>query len=620
SSEQILSTTLFRAYRAIGGDSTDLTRREFSAHLMSYLMLRAVATLSPATNPNSPAGFLDALLTADAGDWTTRGLSGGAYAKVLEWSFEMQDLNDGDPPLVDVYIDDGRSGEYEYLADHRATTTIWNRHQPDGGGTHQEPVMGTNYAYVRIRNRGSSQANHVNVRGFHCKPLAGHIWPTDFNAMETTEIGAPSIQPNNAEEVTVGPFEWVPNPNQDGDDSMMMVVSAEGDDDHADKYHAGRTIEDWRLVPNDNNIAIRTVQLRPRLVTVLPDNGAFMNICVGEAKDMILTLSNSGFGMLSITNIVSNSGEFIAPGVGSYPIVIDSGDSIDIPIRFQPTSFGNKTALIRVFSNDPDGIRVLNVSGKAEPPRLVSVIANNGDFGKTCVGDFSDRMLTLSNSGRCPLTIQSIESSSTDFVLPSVLSLPIMIGAGDSVQIPIRFQPSDFGVKAGILKLKSDDPQGTKTIRVSGTAPSGRLSISGSTCIGGVKACCVGERILTLANVGHCPLNVANVGLARQSKYWKLVNNPFPATLQPGASLDLLIRYKAEEKCPRAQGLVIKSDDPESRKLTLDLLAYTVWEKTSGKACGDCGCDECCCDRGCTPQSIDACCFGEDCTEEGDDC
>ncbi|MCG8122910.1 MAG: hypothetical protein JAY83_02915, partial [Candidatus Thiodiazotropha endolucinida] len=196
SSEQILSTTLFRAYRAIGGDSTDLTRREFSAHLMSYLMLRAVATLSPATNPNSPAGFLDALLTADAGDWTTRGLSGGAYAKVLEWSFEMQDLNDGDPPLVDVYIDDGRSGEYEYLADHRATTTIWNRHQPDGGGTHQEPVMGTNYAYVRIRNRGSSQANHVNVRGFHCKPLAGHIWPIDFNAMQTAEIGAPAIQPN----------------------------------------------------------------------------------------------------------------------------------------------------------------------------------------------------------------------------------------------------------------------------------------------------------------------------------------------------------------------------------------------------------------------------------------
>jgi HYDIN/CFA65/VesB family protein len=615
-SEQILSTTMFRVYRGIGGDSTDLTRREFSAHMMSYLMLRAVGTLSPATNPNSPAGFLDALLTADVGNWTTRGLSGGAYAKVFEWSFEKQNLNDGDPPIVDVYIDDGRGGEYEYLADHRATTNIWNRHEPDSSGTHQDPVIGTNYAYVRVKNRGSSTANQVNVRGFHCKPLAGHVWPTDFKNMDTAEIGAPSIQPNGGDEIVVGPFEWVPNPNEDGDDSMMMMVSAEGDPDHADKYHAGRTIEDWRLVPNDNNIAIRTVQLRPRLVTVLPDAGAFMNVCVGTSKDMILTLSNSGFGMLSITNIVSNSGEFVAPGVNSYPIVIASGDSIDIPIRFQPTSFGNKTALITVSSNDPGRARVLRVSGEAAAPRLVSVIADNGDFGKICVGDFTDRMLTISNSACCPLTIQSIASSSAEFVLPSVLTFPIVIGAGDSLQIPIRFQPSGFGNKAGTIIITSDDPQGPKTIRVTGTAPPGRLSITGSTCIGGVKACCVGERTLTLANVGHCPLHVAHVGLVRQSKYWKLVNNPFPATLQPGASLDILIRYKAEEKCPRAQGLVIKTDDPENAEKALDLLAYTVWEKAPSKNCGECGCSECCCNQGCTPQSIDACCFDEDCTGE----
>jgi Abnormal spindle-like microcephaly-assoc'd, ASPM-SPD-2-Hydin len=620
SSEQILSTTLFRVYRGIGGDSTDLTRREFSAHLMAYLMLRAVGTLSPASNPNSPAGFLDALLTADAGNWTTRGLSGGAYAKVFEWSFEKQNLNNGNPPIVDVYIDDGRGGEYEYLVEHRVTTTIWNRHEPDAGGAHQDPVIGTNYAYVRVKNRGSSAANQVNVRGFHCKPLAGHVWPTDFKSMDTAEIGAPSIQPNNAEEIVVGPFEWVPNPNEDGDDSMMMVVSAEGDPDHADKYHAGRTIEDWRLVPNDNNIAIRTVQLRPRLVTVLPDASAFGNVCVGTSKDMILTLSNSGFGMLSITNIVSSSGQFVAPDVNAYPIVIASGDSIDIPIRFQPTSFGNKTALITVSSNDPGGARMLRVSGEAAPPRLVSAIADNGDFGKTCVGDFTDRMLTLSNSAHCPLTIQSIASSSAEFILPSVQSFPIVIGAGDNLQIPIRFQPSGFGNKAGTVTITSDDPEGPKTIRVTGTAPSGRLSITGSTCIGGVKACCVGERTLTLANVGHCPLHVAHVGFVRQSKYWKLVNNPFPATLHLGASLDILIRYKAEEKCPRAQGLVIKSDDPECPEKTLDLLAYTVWEKAGSRDCAKCGCTECCCDRGCTPQSLDACCFDEDCTEEGDAC
>ena len=61
-----------RVYRSIGGDSTSLTRREFAARCMAYLMLRAVGTLTPMSNPNTPAQFLDALLTADAGNWTAR--------------------------------------------------------------------------------------------------------------------------------------------------------------------------------------------------------------------------------------------------------------------------------------------------------------------------------------------------------------------------------------------------------------------------------------------------------------------------------------------------------------------------------------------------------------------
>jgi hypothetical protein len=84
-SEQILSTTMFRAYRSIGGDSTSVGRREIAARCMAYLMLRAVGTLTPLSNPGSPAQFLAALLTADAANWTSEGWFGGAYGKVLTW-------------------------------------------------------------------------------------------------------------------------------------------------------------------------------------------------------------------------------------------------------------------------------------------------------------------------------------------------------------------------------------------------------------------------------------------------------------------------------------------------------------------------------------------------------
>ena len=43
----------------------------------------------------------------------------------------------------------------------------------------------------------------------------------------------------------------------------MMIVSAEGDPGNADKFNPAEEIEDWRLIPNDNNIGLRDVRLEP---------------------------------------------------------------------------------------------------------------------------------------------------------------------------------------------------------------------------------------------------------------------------------------------------------------------------------------------------------------------
>lgn len=622
SSEEILSTTLFRAYRSIGGDSTLFTRREFAARCVAYLMLRAVGTLTPISNPSSPALFLNALLVADTGDWTSEGIFGGAYGKVLIWSFEKQNLNNGAPPNVDVYIDDGRVGEYQFQAVHWENTSVWNRLMADGLEGHQEPTVGINYAYVKIKNRGTSVANEVVVKGFHCKPSAGLVWPDDLQPMATSELSAGTLQPNNTEEKIIGPFEWTPNENAVGHDNMLMIVSASGDPSNVNNFTAGEEIEDWRLVPNDNNIGLRNVRLEPRLVTVIADDGNFGEVCIGAFKDMVLSLSNSGYNILSVTNITSSdAAEFLVPSVLSYPITIEAGNAIEVPIRFQPDSLGPKAETITVFSNDSSGSKSVEVSGTVRAPRLVAIIANAGNFGNACIGSFVDEMVTLSNSGHCTLTITSITSPSAEFLVPNVLAYPIAIAAGGSLQVPIRFEPTSFGPKAGTITIISDDPAGAKTVAVSGNAPSGKLVVTGSTCIGGVKACCLGERAISICNVGDCKLNVISVAFKRKSKHWKLINNPFPTTLVPGSCLSVLIRYKATEKCPRCCELVITSDDPEIPVKTLDVMAYTIWSDCRSKNCDDChrGCCEKHYDESCSAQSIDACCDDEGRDHEEDD-
>lgn len=280
-SEEILATTLFRVYRSIGGDSPDLGRRRFASRMMLYLILRAVQNLTPASDPQYARDFCNELMATDLLNWTSEGVYGGAYNKVFRWSFEKQgEFQDplitnggpgdgtivaaGRPPAQDVYIDDGRAGEYQFQPVHWHTTTIWNRRNPDGMTTHEEPALGeTNYAYVKIKNRGTQNATDVIVRGFHTKPGAGLLWPDDFEAFATAQIAAGTVAGNNSEEKVVGPFEWTPNVNGYGHDCMLMIVSAAGDPSNVDNFVPGEVIPEWRLVPNDNNIAQRNVQPVP---------------------------------------------------------------------------------------------------------------------------------------------------------------------------------------------------------------------------------------------------------------------------------------------------------------------------------------------------------------------
>jgi len=355
-----------------------------------------------------------------------------------------------------------------------------------------------------------------------------------------------------------------------------------------------------------------------RVVTAIADNGNFGHVCLGSFADEELTIDNGGTGLLSITNIVSSSPDFETPSVLSYPIKLEVGDAIEIPIRFAPLSLGPKVATISVFSNDPASPHIIKVSGDAPTPRLSLVIADSGSFGKVCVGHIADEPLVLNNSGHCPVTVFGIVSSSAAFLVTQVLAYPLVVGPGDSIDLPIRFAPTSHGPAAGTITVTSSDPSSPHVVSVSGDAPAGRLVVTGSLCFGGVKACCRAERTLSICNMGECALDVTSVAFKRKNPHWKLINNPFPSTLPPGACLGVVIRYKATEKCPIACELVITSDDPTTPVKTLDVMAYTVWDdcccKKDCDQCGGKGCDRCSCKGNCgiCEGAADDCCSDED--------
>jgi hypothetical protein len=358
----------------------------------------------------------------------------------------------------------------------------------------------------------------------------------------------------------------------------------------------------------------------PVIVTAVPDSGSFKETCLDTFTEEHLTIGNSGFSTLLIWSITSSLADFEVPGVASYPIAVSPGASIDLVIRFKPTAAGFRAATLTIFSNDLFSPHTIRLSGTGVTPRLVLGIADSGNFGDVCLGAFKDEPLLVNNSGKCTLLITGVVASSSEFLPPSILSYPIAVAAGASVALPIRFQPTALGpTPAGAhLTVDSNDPGGPRTVPVSGNAPSGKLVVTGSTFFGEVPACCEEERTISVCNVGDCKLHVFSVAFKRKSRHWKLINDPFPATLHPGSCLAVVIRYKADEKFPRACELVIDSDDPTTPVKTLDVLAATVW---SHGCCCSC-CDDChkgkCDKRHCEPRCCKTC-HGDHDDHEDDD-
>jgi hypothetical protein len=277
-SEEILATCHFRIYRAIDGDHPDLGRRRFASRVATYLILRAIGQLTAGTNPsnwdtvtstNVPGRgaqlWCEELQEADLENWASEGLSGGAYNKVIRWAFEEQGSYGGNPPAVDVYIDDNRAGEYQFQQVHWANQSMWNRNAADGLPGHQNAISGqTNYMYVKVKNRGTSASGTVTVKGFHSLPGAGLTWPTDFTAMSPAAgLSIPSIAANSSAEVVLGPFEWEPNENVYGHDCVLMIAETAGDPSNVVHFTGGDSIQEWRLVPHDNNVGQRNVTIVP---------------------------------------------------------------------------------------------------------------------------------------------------------------------------------------------------------------------------------------------------------------------------------------------------------------------------------------------------------------------
>jgi hypothetical protein len=317
--EQILSSSLFRLYRCLGGDTKmvggpdqpDPYARESASHYSVYLIMRGIQVLPTSTIvlTNEPDQLVSALIDADRGtiQWDVHWSAtfppppyttipflfervGGCVHKVIRWAFEAQGLYavagtitnaPGLPPDVDIYIQDLRPasdatpyGDIAYGPGSYIPVSLdWD---PNQSGSSAPPlwqadpnaivVSGSNIS-VTVRNRGSQPAVNVQVSVWWCA-WSGSTNPPKWNDPGWTLCSPPAspgqtIMPGpGAPPTNFGPFTFLPPPPGT---RYLVLAQATCEDDRANtdpapalpcSYLPTRLID---LVANDNNLGLIVV-------------------------------------------------------------------------------------------------------------------------------------------------------------------------------------------------------------------------------------------------------------------------------------------------------------------------------------------------------------------------
>jgi hypothetical protein len=315
-------------------------------------------------------------------------------------------------------------------------------------------------------------------------------------------------------------------------------------------------------------VKVQIVPAAPAIAVNLQDDLLFGTVC-SSPQFLTLQVFNVGGVDLIVDSVARFSG---SPSFGvlpnpATPLTIGPGDQVDFTVFFDPVARGvAQNAVIRIVSNDPVHPHFdVATSGILGVGSLEVVLADNGSVGDVCVGRFSETILALNNNGPCKLSILSVTSSSIEFVAPKAISYPLILGAGVSIDIPIRFEPVSVGSKSAEITIASDDPASPKKITLTGNAPAPRLVtiVPDSGNFGDVCLQSAGDKSLTLANAGHCPLVVTDI-TSSSPEFLAPSIVAFPIVVAPGNAIALPIRFEPVHHGASSATISVLSNDPAS--------------------------------------------------------
>jgi hypothetical protein len=174
-------------------------------------------------------------------------------------------------------------------------------------------------------------------------------------------------------------------------------------------------------------------------------------------------------------------------------------------------------------------------------------------FGDVTIGQKQTMLVTLTNNAQTTLTISAVNVSRSEFSVSSI-SLPLALGAGQSVDVSVTFAPTAAGWAGGKIAFVASPPDQTVALYVRGAGVT-TLPLSGSPAnlsFGQVKVGASATLPVTLTNTRSYAISLT--GLQTTGNGFSTSGPNFPLRLPGGASVTLKVTF-----APQAVGLVAGS-------------------------------------------------------------
>ena len=304
-----------------------------------------------------------------------------------------------------------------------------------------------------------------------------------------------------------------------------------------------------------------------------PASLAFGNVNTGSSVTQAVTVTNTGNGAASISNVSVAGAGFSVSGM-TTPFTLTAGASATLNVTFAPTSAIGYSGTLTVTSNASNSSLGVPLSGTGiQPPQAqLSASPASVSFGNVNTGSSSAQSVVIKNNGNASATINQIGASGAGFTLSGAPVTPYTLAAGATISLNVTFAPTTVNTYSGTLTVASNASNSNLTVPLSGTGtqpPQGQLAASPvSLNFGSVNTGATSTQSVKITNTGNASASISQVGEAGSGFSNSGITTPY--TLAAGASVTITVTF-APTSVTTYSGTITLTSNASNSQLAIPL-------------------------------------------------